>query len=68
MTTSLAFCANSVSLIDLPRTKPIDDPQASRQATVQWHFGPDTLLNDPVNEPTLTNGRGGMRNNSVVRD
>ena len=35
MTTSLAFCANTgVSLIDLPRTKPIDDPQASRQATV----------------------------------
>ena len=69
MTTSPAFCANTgVSLIDRPRTKPIDDPQASRQATVQWHCGPDALLDHPVNEPMVTNGHGGMHNNSVVRD
>jgi hypothetical protein len=43
MTTSLAFCANTgVSLIDLPRTEPIDDPQASSKAALQWHSGPDT--------------------------
>jgi hypothetical protein len=43
MTSSLAFCAHTgVSLIDLPRTEPNDDPQASLQAAVQWHFGPDT--------------------------
>jgi hypothetical protein len=43
MTTSLAFCANTgVSLIDLPPTEPSDDPQASPQAAVQCHFGPDT--------------------------
>ncbi len=43
MTTSVAFCANTrVSLIDLPRTEPIDDPQASLQLAVHWHFGPDT--------------------------
>jgi hypothetical protein len=43
MTTSLAFCAHTgVSLIDLSRTEPIDDPQASLQAAVPCHFGPDT--------------------------
>jgi hypothetical protein len=43
MTTSLAFCANPrVSLINLPRTEPIDDPQAFLQAAVHRHFGPDT--------------------------
>jgi hypothetical protein len=43
MTTSLAFCANTGdSLIDLPQTEPNDDAQASLQAAVQWHFGPDT--------------------------
>ncbi len=44
MTTSLAFGANvGVSLIDVPpRTEPIDDPQASLEAAVQWHFSPDT--------------------------
>ena len=43
MTTSLAFRANiGVSVIDLPRTEPIDDPRASLQAAVHWHFGPDT--------------------------
>lgn len=30
------------SLIDLPRTEPIDDPQAYLQAAVRWHFSPDT--------------------------
>jgi hypothetical protein len=35
---------------------------------VQWHFGPDALLDHPVNEPMVTNGHGGMRNNSLVRD
>jgi phenylacetate-coenzyme A ligase PaaK-like adenylate-forming protein len=30
------------SLIDLPRTEPIDDPQAYLRAALQWHFGPDT--------------------------
>src|SRR6202165_4937629 len=30
------------SLIDLPRTEPIDDPQAYLQAAVQWHFSPET--------------------------
>ena len=29
-------------LIDLPRAKPIEDPQAYLRAMVQWHFGPDT--------------------------
>jgi len=43
MTNSLAFCANTgVSQIELPRTEPNDDPQASFQAAVQCHFGPDT--------------------------
>ena len=43
MTPSLALCVNSgFSLIDLPRTDPIDDAQASLQAAVQWRFGPDT--------------------------
>jgi hypothetical protein len=43
MTKSLAFCANTrVSRIDLPRTEPIDDPQASLQAAVHRRFGPDT--------------------------
>lgn len=26
------------------------------QATVQWHFGPDALLDHPVNEPMASNG------------
>jgi hypothetical protein len=43
MVTSRAFCANTgVRLIDLPRTEPTNDPQASLRATVQWHFGLDT--------------------------
>jgi len=29
---------------------------------------PDAPLDHPVNEPMVTNGHGGMRNNSVVRD
>jgi hypothetical protein len=45
MTTSLAFRANTrVSVIDLPRTEPIDDPQAALQLAVHWHFGSDTGL------------------------
>jgi phenylacetate-coenzyme A ligase PaaK-like adenylate-forming protein len=30
------------SLIDLPRTEPIDDPPAYLQAVVRWHFSPET--------------------------
>jgi phenylacetate-coenzyme A ligase PaaK-like adenylate-forming protein len=30
------------SLIDLPRTEPIDDPQAYLQVAVRWHFGAKT--------------------------
>ena len=30
------------SLLDLPRTEPIDDPQAYLQAAIQWHFSPET--------------------------
>jgi phenylacetate-coenzyme A ligase PaaK-like adenylate-forming protein len=30
------------SLIDLPRTEPIGDPQAYLQAALRWHFRPDT--------------------------
>jgi hypothetical protein len=30
------------SLIDLPRTKPIDDPHSYLQAALRWHFSPDT--------------------------
>jgi phenylacetate-coenzyme A ligase PaaK-like adenylate-forming protein len=30
------------SLIDLPRTQPVGDPQAYLQAAVQWHFSPET--------------------------
>jgi phenylacetate-coenzyme A ligase PaaK-like adenylate-forming protein len=30
------------SLIDLPRTEPIDDASAYLQATVRWHFSPET--------------------------
>ena len=26
-------------LIDLPRAKPIEDPQAYLRAVVRWHFG-----------------------------
>src|SRR5271165_6496171 len=43
MTTSLALRANTgFSPIDLARTEPVDDPQPSLQAAVQWHFGPNT--------------------------
>ena len=31
-----------MSLIDLPRTEPVDDPQAYLRAALQWHFSPDT--------------------------
>jgi hypothetical protein len=31
-----------LSLIDLPRSEPIDDPDAYLRAAVQWHFGPGT--------------------------
>ncbi|MDT5025175.1 MAG: hypothetical protein QOE61_1601, partial [Micromonosporaceae bacterium] len=31
-----------LSLIDLPRFEPIDDPQAYLRAALQWHFGPET--------------------------
>ena len=30
------------SLIDLPRTEPIDDPPAYLRAAVRWHFSPET--------------------------
>ena len=30
------------SLIDLPRTEPIDDPPAYLQAAVRWHLNPET--------------------------
>src|SRR3977135_4058120 len=30
------------SLLDLPRTEPIDDPQAYLRAAIQWHFSPET--------------------------
>jgi hypothetical protein len=30
------------SLIDLPRSEPIDDPTAYLQAAVRWHFSPET--------------------------
>jgi hypothetical protein len=30
------------SLIDLPRSEPIDDPQAYLRAALEWHFGPET--------------------------
>jgi phosphoketolase len=50
MTTSLDFCAHTGdSLIDLPRTEPNDDPQASLPPAVHWHFGPDTQSRCPLN-------------------
>src|SRR5258705_8012269 len=30
------------SLLDLPRTESIDDPQAYLRAAIQWHFSPET--------------------------
>ena len=36
------MAAAHFSLIDLPRTEPIDDPQAYLQAAVRWHFSPQT--------------------------
>jgi phenylacetate-coenzyme A ligase PaaK-like adenylate-forming protein len=30
------------SLIDLPRSEPVDDPQAYLRSALQWHFGPET--------------------------
>jgi hypothetical protein len=40
MITPLALCANTgVSLMGLSRAEPVDDPRASLQACVQWHFG-----------------------------
>jgi hypothetical protein len=30
------------SLIDLPRTEPVDDRQAYLQAAVRWHFSQET--------------------------
>jgi hypothetical protein len=54
MTTSLVFRANiRVSVIDLPRTEPIDDPRASLQAAVHWRFGPDTGSRYWLNPKTL---------------
>jgi phenylacetate-coenzyme A ligase PaaK-like adenylate-forming protein len=32
----------SISLIDLPRVQPVEDPGAYLQAAVQWHFSPQT--------------------------
>jgi phenylacetate-coenzyme A ligase PaaK-like adenylate-forming protein len=31
-----------LSLLDLPRSEPIDDPEAYLRAAVRWHFSPDT--------------------------
>jgi hypothetical protein len=43
MTTSLVFACQHPRFRDRPAcTEPNDDPRASLQAAVHWHFGPDT--------------------------
>jgi hypothetical protein len=59
MTTSLAFlCQQRRSPDRSAPDQSIDDPQASLQAAVQWHFGPDI---GSVKEPTVTNVYSGRQ-------
>lgn len=33
---------NDLSLLDLPSTRPVDDPDAYLRAAIRWHFSPET--------------------------